>query len=413
MTVANSSNKVSVLKRLWGEGVADPMYKASKVLGLAKKETTGFTNEGRYVVVAISGTAGGSATFADAVASQDRAREVRFFVTRKKEYQVFSLDGEFLAATEGNPKALVKGFEHEAGKARYKFGRAMARRFWGNGGGALGQLHSGVTLGSTTGQFRLRTDIASVEKGDWLEFSSDDGTGTSPAGRRGAPDRLQITGAVDRDSGTFVTSGNLNTVTGITANDYIFRRGDYAAAMTGMRGWIPTADPSASESFFGLDRSAEDISRVSGVRVTSGGSMVETLINAGAEAQINGQEPDTLAVNPLNFAALIKELDSRVVVDMKDRSGRVGFKAVQFTLSSGDINIISEVDVPQGYGWLGNMDTIILRTMGDAPRLLNEDGVGKMLRMADDDAYQGRLGAYGNFFVEGDLGPGGWTQITW
>jgi len=338
---------------------------------------------------------------------------VRFFVTRKREYQLFSLDGEFLAASEGNPKAMVKGFEHEAGKARYKFSRAMARRFWGNGGGALGQMHSGVTLSSTTGQFRTRTDIASVEKGDWLEFSSDDGTGTSPAGRRGAPDRLQITGAVDRDAGTFTTSAALNTVTSITANDYIFRRGDYGAAMTGLRGWVPTADPSASESFFGLDRSAEDISRVSGVRVTSGGSKVETLFNAGAEAQINGQEPNVLFANPLDATALAKELDGRVVIDMKSRDGHFGFKAVGFTISSGDIAIISEVDVPQGYAWLGNDDTIILRTIGDAPRLLNEDGVGKMLRMADDDAYQGRLGAYGNFFVEGEMGPGGWTQVTW
>jgi hypothetical protein len=409
MASANSTNKVSVLKRLWGDKVAEPMYKASKALALAKKDTS-FTNEGRYVVVSTNGTAGGSATFADAVASQDAAREVRFFVTHKKEYQVFSLQGLYMAQSEGNPKALVKGFEHEAGKARYKFGRAMARRFWGNGGGALGQLAAGVTLSSTTGQFRLRTDIASLERGDQIEFSSDDGTAVSPAGRRGAPDRLTLSGQVDRDAGTFTTSAALNTVSSISADDYVFRRGDYGAAMTGMRGWVPTSDPSTSESFFGTDRSLEDISRVSGVRVSSAGSKVETLFNAGAEAQINGQEPDTLFANPLDYTALLKELDSRVIIDVKDRDGKFGFKAASFTISTGEIKIVSEVDVPQGYGWLGNMDTVYLRTAGDAPRLLNEDGVGKMLRMVDDDAYQGRLGAYGNIFNED---PGSWTCIAW
>lgn len=409
MGSATSSGKVSVLKRLWGDKVSDPVYKASKALALAKKDTK-FTNEGRYVVTTVASTAGGSATFADAAAAQEAAREVRFFVTRKKEYQVFSLQGEYLAASEGDPKALVRGFEHEANKARYAFGRAMARRFWGNGGGSIGRINTGHTLTLSTLTLRSRVDVAAFEKNMQLEFATDDGSATSPAGRLGAPDRLTVSGAIDRDAGTLGLSGQLDTVTSITANCFIFRRGDYAAAMTGMRGWVPESDPSGGDSFFGLDRSVEDISRVSGIRVTSGGSKVETLFNAGAEAQINGVEPDTLFCNPLDCSALLKELDSRVYIDATDREGRFGFKAVHFTISSGDIKIVSEVDVPQGYAWLGNMDTIFLRTAGDAPRMLNEDGVGKMLRMADDDAYQGRIGAYGNIFNEN---PAEWVNITW
>jgi hypothetical protein len=409
MAAANSTNKLSVLKRLWGDKVAEPLYKRSKALALAGQDKN-FTNEGRYVVVSVSGTAGGSATFADAVASQDAAQEVRFFVGHKKEYQVFSLQGLYLAQTEGNPKALVKGFEHEANKARYKFGRAMARRFWGNGGGSLGRISASQSLSSTTLTLRTRLDVAAFEKGDQLEFASDDGSAASPAGRRGAPDRLTISGAIDRDDGTLGMSAALNTVTGITANDYIFRRGDYAAAMTGLRGWVPTADPSASESFFGFDRSASDMSRVSGVRVASGGSKVESLINAGAEAEINGMEITDGFINPLDLAGLIKELDSRVIIDVKSRDGSFGFKAIEFMCAAGTIRLNSEVDVPQGFYWLGNIDTVYLRTAGDAPRMLNEDGVGKMLRMSDDDAYQGRIGAYGNIFNED---PGQWICGTW
>ncbi len=409
MTTANSTNKVNVLKRLWGDKVSEPLYKRSKALALCGKDTN-FTNEGRYVIVSISGTAGGSATFADAVASQDAAQEVRFFVSHKKEYQVFSLQGLFMAQTEGNPKAVVKGFEHEANKARYKFGRSMARRFWGNGGGSLGRISASQSLSSATLTLRTRLDVAAFEKGDQLEFSSDDGSGASPAGRRGAPDRLTISGAVDRDDGTLGLSGLLNTVSGITANDYIFRRGDYAAAMTGLRGWVPTADPSGGESFFGFDRSASDISRVSGVRVASGGSKVETLINAGAEAEVNGMEITDGFINPIDLAGLIKELDSRVTIDVKSRDGSFGFKAIEFMCAAGTIRLNSEVDVPQGNFWLGNIDSLYLRTAGDCPRMLNEDGVGKMLRMSDDDAYQGRLGAYGNIFNED---PGQWICGTW
>lgn len=411
MASANSTNKLSVLKRLWGDKVQEPLYAKSKAYSLCSKATD-FTNEGRYVVISVAATAGGSATFTDALAAQDAAQEVRFFVTPKREYQVFGLDGLYLAQTEGNPKAMVKGYEHEANKARYAFARALARRFWGNGGGSLGRIVSTQTLSSTTLTLRERMDVVAFEKGMQLEFASDDGTGTSPAGRRGAPDRLSISGAIDRDDGTLGMSAALNTVSSITANDYIFRRGDYNAAMTGLRGWVPTSDPSASESFFGLDRSAQDVARVSGVRVAAAATKEETLINASAEAHINGVEASDCFMNPLDFRDLVKELGSKMYIEVNTKMPGVSFQALQINGNTGPIRIISEIDVPRGFAWLGNIETVYHRTAGDAMRLLNEDGVGKMLRAADSDAYQSRMGCYGNFTVEGDKGPGGWVVMA-
>lgn len=408
MGIANSTNKVNVLKRLWADKVQEPMYKKSKAYALCSKATD-FTNEGRYVVISVSPTAGGSATFSDALASQEAAAEVRFFVTPKREYQIFGLDGLYLAQSEGNPKAMVKGYEHEANKARYAFARALSKRFWGNGGGSLGRISSSQTLSSTTLTLSERIDVTGFEKNMQLEFSSDDGTGTSPAGRRGSPDRLTISGAIDRDSGTLGMSAALNTVSSIAASDYIFRRGDYAAAMTGLRGWVPTADPSASESFFGLDRSAQDISRVSGVRVSAASTVEETLINACAEAHINGIEASDCFMNPLDFAKLVKELSSVVRIEVNTKMPGVSFSALQIHGNTGAIRVISENDVPKGFSWIGNIETVYHRTAGEAMRILNEDGVGKMLRAYDADAYQSRLGCYGNFTVEGDMGPGGWV----
>lgn len=412
MATANSTNKVNVLKRLWADKVQEPLYKKSKAYSLCSKATD-FTNEGRYVVISVSPTAGGSATFSDALAAQDAAAEVRFFVTPKREYQVFSLDGLYLAQSEGNPKAMVKGYEHEANKARYAFARALSRRFWGNGGGSLGRISASQTLSSTTLTLRERMDIVAFEKGIQLEFASDDGTGTSPAGRRGAPDRLTVNGAIDRDAGTLGMSAALNTVTSISASDYIFRRGDYAAAMTGLRGWVPTSNPSASESFFGLDRSAQDIARVSGVRVSAASTKEESLINASAEAHVNGIEPSDCFVNPLDMRDLIKELGSKTYIEVNTKMPGVSFQALQIHGNTGPIRIMSEVDVPKGFYWMGNIETVYHRTVGEAMRLLNEDGIGKMMRMSDADAYQSRLGCYGNFTVEGDTGPGGWVCGAW
>lgn len=206
-------------------------------------------------------------------------------------------------------------------------------------------------------------------------------------------------------------SAALNTVPSITTSDYVFVRGDYNAAMTGLRGYVPVSDPSPGESFMGLDRTAADRQRASGIRVSgSGKTKLETIEDACAEIKINGVSASNLmlAVNPLDYAAIRKELGASVVInDVKGTNG-IGFKTIEIYSHSGTIQIVSEVDVPQGYAWLFDPGDIYLRTAGDCPMDLTENG--KLLTAYDDDAKQGRIGAYGNFFNEN---PGGCAAITW
>lgn len=412
MASATTTTQLPILKRLWGSGFADPMYKASKVLNSAKKDTN-FGGEGRYIIIAVAMISGVGATFADALAAQGPSQEVRMFVTHRKEYAIFTIQNDLIARTRGNANAVVEALKRQMDTARRHFARRMSRRLWGNGGGAIGQLHSSVTLSSTTLRLRNRVDVAGIEAGLQVGFASDDGSSGTPAGLRGGgvPTYLAISGGIDRDDGTATVSAALNTVPSITANDYVFVRGDYNAAMTGLRGYNPVSDPSASESFMGLDRTVVDIQRTSGVRVSgSGKTKLETIEDACAEAKINGLESDDLmlAVNPLDYAAIRKELGTSVIItDVKGTNG-IGFKAIQIFSHSGTVTIVSEVDVPLGYAWLFDPSELYLRTAGDAPMELTEGG--KLLTAYDDDAKQGRLGAYGNFFVEN---PGGNVVITW
>jgi len=409
MPSANTTNQLPLLKRLWGTKVAEPLYKASRFASMINSDTN-FGSEGRYVNVTVGPTAGGSANFADALAAQDATKEIRFFVTHRKEYQVFSLQGDLIARSRGNANAMVEAVRQQADKARYAFARALARKLWGNGGGALGQLATTTVLTTNQLVLRSRTDIVGFEVGMQLEFALDDGSPASPAGRLGAPDRLTVT-AINRDTGTLTVSALLNTVTGITTNAYVFRRGDYAQAMTGMRGWNPVLAPTAGDSFFGLDRSTTDVTRVSGVRVNGGGKpKEETLIDGTAEAQINGITINQCFVNPLDYRDLVKELGSKREIQVTAKQAGVGFTALEVYGATGTIQIVSEVDVPRGAGWGVDTDQITLRTAGDCPMMLNEDGVGKLLRAYDDDAYQGRIGAYGNLFQDN---PGNAVIFSW
>jgi hypothetical protein len=410
MASANTTNQLPLLKRLWGDKVAEPLYKRSKFLASIKKDTD-FGGEGRYVNVTIGPTAGGSADFATALANQDATSEKRFFVTHRKEYQVFSIQGDLIARSRGNKNAVLESVKQQADKARYAFFRSMAARAWGNAGGALGVISSGSTVSSTTITLATRADVVRFEPNMRVTAADDDGSAASPAGVLDNGTQLTIT-AINRSTGTLTASAAWNTIAGIAAGDYIHRAGDYSLAMTGTRGWAPVSDPSASENFFGLDRTLGDIQRLSGIRVSgSGGSKEETLISAGAEAQMAGAESKLVFCNPLDLADLVKEQGSKVVYQQaQSREAGIGFDVIKVHTPVGNVGVTSEPDVPKGYAWMLDTDEITLRTAGDCPMMLNEDGVGKLMRSATDDSYQGRLGCYGNFFFEN---PGHSVIITW
>lgn len=408
MTTANPTNQLPLLNRLFPKGVAEPMFKRSPFLNSCKKDTK-FGGEGRHVNVTVAPTAGGSSDFATAVANQDATTEVRFFVTHKKEYQVFSVQGDLIARSKGDKNAVLEAVTQQADKARYAFFRALTARAWGHAGGALGVISSGSTVSSTSITLATRSNHVRFERNMRVQLSSTNGTSGS---LRDSGRQLTID-SINRATGVVTATAAWNTISGAATGDSIFRAGDFGNAMTGAQGWAPTSDPSASESFFTVDRTDYDVQRTSGIRISGGGAPKEdTLITACAEAQLAGADGDGRMVhlNPLDLSALVKELGSkRQYVDVKGREG-IGFKALQVDAPGGAVIVASEPDVPQGFAWLTMMDEIYLRTAGEAPMMLNEDGVGKLMRSATDDAYQGRIGCYGNFFWEN---PGHVVVITW
>lgn len=411
---ATLTNQSPVLKRLYPNGVAEMLYKNSRLFQNCKKDTQ-FLGEDRAVVVHISGTNGGSATFADALASQNATRKVRFIVNRKREYQIYSVDGEAAAATNGDKGSLVRLLKEEMDKAMYRFGRSMAKRASGKGGGAIGVISSGTNLASTTLTFASRTDVQWVEVGDQLQFADGDGTDPSadPADLLDGGEVLTVV-SVDRAAGSITVSAALNTISGIATGDYVFRRGDYSKAMTGLRGWAPEVAPSASESFFGVDRTDYDVLRLSGFRYNVNGGQKEAgVINGCAEAALHGIEAEMLYVNPIDYADFVNELGANRQRNSSE-DGKTGFKMIEIhtpAASGGTLKVVSEASIPQGYGWAITNSEFCLRTAGECPSRLDH-GVGtRGLQIPqDDDAIQGRLGCYGNFTHDN---PGNSIIFTW
>ena len=408
---ATVSTQVPLMKRIWGNKLSLPLYEESRFLAAISKDTD-FVGEGRYVVVGVSPTSGGAASFATAYNNQGPTQNVRFFVTRKKNYQVATVEGELLRAVKSDKGAVIDGLKRETKGALYAFARDMAFFAWNNGGGARAQV-DGTVAGFATNSFivlKNRADIVRFEVGMYIKVAADDGL--AAGGVRSG--RLRIT-AMDRSTGTLrfanAINDNTNGIPLIADNDYIFREGDYNDVMTGVPGWNPQTPIASNDSFWGQNRFNTDTQRVSGMRFAWSGDYETGFIEAAQEAQLAGIRVTHAWMNPLDFGGLLKEVGTQKEVLVKDNEYGISFKTVQIQGPNGIIEVVSEPNVPRGRTWMNNPKDIFLRTAGGCPEdLINPLTKNSLWALQDADAYQLRFGAYGNFTHEE---PGSSVQITW
>jgi hypothetical protein len=409
---------------MFGPGMPEHEFGADPYAQEIKKSTAGF-GEGRTVVIRTSQVAGTSPDFARALANKKPAGEKRFTVTAKKLYTLFSLDGQFLSEAQGKPNSLIKGLEGESRSAMRRIMAARDTMVWGDAGGTLGQLSASTTLASTTALMRSQKALFSqYMEGMRVAFSSDSGTGTSPAGLRGpspdSPTTLLVTGQDwlgNSGAGSFTTDLLLNTVPSITVNDFVFFDGFYAATMTGKRGWCPITAPSAGENFFGVDRSTSP-QLLSGWRSGAASNFEFTCIDALALiAQAGVNSPSLrLYANTADWAKIVKELGAKYMRSPTDSKQVAGAKGIEVYGPKGTVTIFGSNLVPVGNAWLGDPKSDLLLSSGEFPRVLDADGLGKMVRSASDDSYDCRIGGYANTLPNDEndeLGPGGWVIVTW
>ena len=407
---ATDTSIIPLLKRSFPNGLAWNGYKKSKLLGMMGKDTK-HTGEGKYIVVSLSPTEGGSSDYQMAYQNQGPTQEARFFVGHRTEYQLARIKNLAIAKTGGDRGAIVKIVEHTFKRAGYAFGRALAMRAWAGAGGCLYTL-ANTTTNTVTATLANKTDMAKVQVGQWHQFASDDGTAASPAGLY-ATTQLQVV-AVQPESLTYTYSAKLNTVAGISTTPKVFRSGDYANTMTGMQGWVPITQPTTGDSFKGVDRSAVNTQKMSGYRVTvSGQSKWSGLLTAIAEgAAVAGGDYSHAFWNPIDFDGLLQEVGAKTMVDIATKHPGIGYRGLTTETPDGEVTDISEVDVPKGYVYVGNAEDMELCTAGECPRVLDFDGLGKLVRVQGEDAVQFDLGGYGDFCPKETSGPGNWLLIT-
>lgn len=385
MAALGTSDVLAVLKEIYPNGDVphELLYKVNPLFALMDKDEDAY---GELVKVPLiyGDPQGRSASFTNAQGNQTAGKYTAFDVTVVSDYSTAQLTGEAIDKTRKDKGSFVRALKREVDGSLRQLTRSAVHAMYRNGGGAIGIISSDSTVASTTIKLATKQDIVFFEVGQELTADDTDGT-AGGAVRTGS---ATVT-AVNRRTGELTSDGNWSTqITGLATGDYLFVQGDFGAKMTGLLGWLPTTDPSASEDFFGVDRSV-DRTRLAGV-VYNGTSQTirEAIIDGVQECVDNGGMPDTIFMNPSDIVSLVKHLESqRVYGERKTADGAFGFRTLMLESAVGTIDIIGDINCPKSYAFPLQMDTWTLYSMGKVPRILDDDGL-PYLRTASSDGIE-------------------------
>ncbi len=389
----------AILKTKYPDGkLPTSQYKqAPFVASLTKKED--FDGNNKVIALQTENPQGSSADFATALGSLAQGTYKNFLLTRVQHFGVARITGQAMKAAEKNSGALVDLWKNETDGISSTELLNLEMYAFGNGTGVLGTIASGTTGTAVT--LSPVSDIVKFSLGMRVQAVSS-ATSLSPTLRGG----YVIIASIDRVAGTLTTtSGNWNAagnIPGIGATDSLVRMGDNSTAgtsavVTGVGQYIVGgASPGA---LFGLTRSTDPARLAGNYYDATTVPYSDAIIEAESlrNLQYKGGEL-TGWFNPRDIAQWKKQLSGKETfprVGMDTKVAGVSFSAIEYAGDNGPIKIMTSPFLSRNTGYLLELDSFALESIGPAPQMLNYDGPN-FLRVANDDAYEVRFGFYGN-----------------
>lgn len=329
--------------------------------------------------------------------------QVEFSVKRIKKYGTPKIDGEVIRAAQGDVNSFVTAVTHEFDATLERLADRTHHDLYRGGLGLI----DGVTVSGTTTVLTLdnRESMTALEVGDLVVARE----GADAEGALINSGEIRQVTALDRDAGTVTINA---AFTGFASTDtgFLFHAGDrQAAAITatsqwlccsGVESWIPATAPTSGDDHWGVDRSV-DPTKLAGVRVSGVSTIVGSLKKAAFEIGRIGSTGANLTcfMNLSDVDTLLGELESKVEYQRMEARGpdgafgKVGFDAIQILTPVGRMMVVPDHACPKGTAFVLDLSTWMLASAGPYPALLEEDGQ-VLLRLASEDAYEGRFGGY-------------------
>lgn len=387
----------AVIREYYGdERVEQLMLKNNPLLALLPKNEN-FAESPARTPMWYANVASASASFAQAQARAAATSEAftSFSVTRANHYSCEQISGEALEATQGKKGAMI-----DASKAAIEGGinalkRSLGAAFYRDGTGQMGT----ITAVNTSSINVSVADSYNFEKGYELVFAA-----AAASGNLRASGASLVVSNVDRNAGVITFSSNTSGVSGLTAGDICFVKGNRQDASTpvpqmpfGVGAWILDAAPSAGVLFCGTDRSAVgDTTRICGSNFDGTKlSIEEALIEGVNQVATNGGSPDYVFLPYRKYTDLVKSLMGRVQYCNVEYNAQIGFRGVMLECPTGEVKVLPDINCQSNRAWILQLDTWELLTLGKAFRTIDGDGKD-ILRKDTADTYEIRFTFRGN-----------------
>lgn len=411
-TYANSSNQIAALKELYTDDkdyMKNIVYAKNPWLAMVPKNESSDGFAGKYIPVPLEyGNPQGRAhQFANAQNQQTASDVVSYFVYCIQDYQLVTITNLLMEQTKTNAGAFVDEASRTMDNGFRNISNNMAFELFSGGTATRGVIGSvtSLTAGVLTFVLSNAQTVVQFEVGMTLQNSTTDGGAALLI--TGAIDAVQIT-SVNRGTGTIVATVVQGDGTSFTAGHFLQVLGDIGSAgastiagmlgLSGMAAWVPSTDPTSTDNFWGVNRSA-DVTRLGGLRYNaSAQSISEGLTSALGYGNREGASFDLIIIDFLSYTTLVNELGAKVqYVQLEHDEVEVAFEAIHFHSAYGKIPVLADRSQPSQLAYCLTRDTWKLRTLGKAPHILTYGMEGlEGLRVGTADALEIRIAYYGN-----------------
>lgn len=386
MAASDLTSVAFIYKRVYSDKRQGDLAMRDHPLLRMTEKVGGFNGTAHFYTVRYGNPQGISAVFATAQSGASSSKGLQLQMSRKTKYGVITLNGEAIAAAEGNDGAFYDLVTQETDGVLEEMGDRLAFDLYRDGNGVRGRRAS---INSNTVTLSVADDARNFKVG--MTVVADD-TITGASLRTGS---TTVT-AVDEDAGT-VTLASAAAISAFADNDYLFASGDVnGACIEGLAALTPLTAPTNGESFRGIDRSV-DPRRLAGVRVDNTAASIEE--NAGLVAikiaQV-GKKADQLFLNPIRFWEMVRRLGAKVEYDGGGGSAAYGFEAVTVATPAGTLRCYSDPDCPTNRGYVIASRAHYIKHLKGLPHIIMDDG-NKMLRSTSADDIEARVRAWANY----------------
>ncbi len=405
----------ALLKELYPSGVPEEMLQRDHTfLSMVSKDTEAY---GEYMVIPVvyAGAAGRSADIAKLLDTTGGpigpTKSAKFNVSIVEDYGATWINELTMKKAMNDRGAFVNARKFEIDSVITQLGESLSHALYRAGDGTVAQGNGSWTISGNVVTVSRKADLKFVSIGMVVDFIPNSGGAPSGAPRAlaGGNPRAKVT-KVSEDAGTFTCAedaaggaiADLSArYTSLANTDWIAPTGDYnqnfastgAEKIRGLAAWIPLAEPTGGENFWGVDRSVHP-TRLAGHRLDDPTAPAEDSIMALAEVmRERGARPKVCILSPRQFTKVSKRLNAKVEYQGAGGNADYGFSSFAVATSAGLIKVITDSDCPEDRGYLLNMDTWKLKHLGGLPEIVSTDGL-TMLRRPGLDQVEVRARYY-------------------